>query len=100
MTEFVTVWLVELFHNDKSEGWWVGPPKGEGGWRTENAWAAKRYTETEAKAVAAALDYFPAPHRWSHWVATEHVFYGNDYVRPTSPVALAEPLKHYRKGRS
>lgn len=79
-----SVWLVELFHEGKSDGFWVGPPKDEGGWRTQNAWAAKRYTENEAKAVAAALDYFPAPFRWSHWVATEHIFRGLDYVRAAS----------------
>jgi hypothetical protein len=77
-TERRTVWLVELFHEGKSEGWWVGTPKDSGGWRTENAWAAKQYTESEARAVAAALDYFPAPSRWSHWVAMEHIFDGVD----------------------
>src|SRR5689334_9770101 len=73
-----TVWLVESFHNGKSDGYWAGVPKSEGGWLTENAWAAKQYTESEAKAVADALDYFPTPFRWSHWVATEHVFIGVD----------------------
>lgn len=77
-------WLVELFHEGKSEGFWTGCAKGEGGWRTENAWAAKQYSENEAKAVAAALDYFPSPFRWSHWVATEHIFMGVDtYIRRT-----------------
>lgn len=83
MDERRTVWLVESFHENKSDGWWTGCHKDYGGWRTENAWAAKQYTEQEAKAVAAALDYFPTPFRWSHWVATEHIFIGIDtYVRP------------------
>ena len=61
-----TVWLVELFSpKNKSEGWWRQPSKEQGGWRTDNAWAAKEYTESEAKAVASALDYFPTPFKWS-----------------------------------
>lgn len=88
---FRTVWLVEAFHEGKSDGYWIGTPKDNGGWRTENAWAAKQYTESEAKAVAAALDYFPTPFKWSHWVATEHVFSGvDDYVH-AGPLA-AQPV--------
>jgi len=78
MTKRKTVWLVEMFGPDgKSEGWWTAPPKESGGWRTENAWAAKEYTQREAESVAAALDYFSAPFRWAHWRATEHVFIKN-----------------------
>ena len=88
MTEFRTVWLVEAFHEGKSDGYWTGATKDSGGWRTENAWAAKQYTESEAKAVAAALDYFPTPFRWSHWVATEHCFEGIDnYVHSGAAIA-------------
>jgi hypothetical protein len=95
-----TEWLVELFHEGKSEGYWTGPTKDRGGWRTDNAWAAKQYTESEAKAVAAALDYFHAPFRWSHWVATEHIFRGvDDHIRPaapsTSPLELAERAREW-----
>lgn len=67
-------WLVESVIDGKSNGWWSQPTKGVGGWLTTNAWEAKRYTEAEAKAVAVALDYFPAPSGYFHWVATEHVF--------------------------
>lgn len=101
-----TVWLVELFHHGKSEGYWRAPVKEDGGWRTDNAWAAKQYTESEAKAVAAALDYFPSPNRWSHWVATEHIFEGVDtHIRAASeqPSAALDTLKlasaHFRRWR-
>lgn len=90
-----TEWLVELFHEGKSEGYWTATHKDHGGWRTENAWAARQYTESEAKAVAAALDYFPTPNRWSHWVATEHIFTGYDqYIRR----ADTQPKEEYERG--
>lgn len=87
------VWLVESFIDGKSDGWWTGAPKGEGGWRTENSWAAKQYTESEARAVATALDYFPTPFRWSHWVATEHIFIGDNFSRPVEESDRNEIVK-------
>jgi hypothetical protein len=66
-------WLVESVIDGKSEGWWAQPPKGIGGWLTEDPRLARRYTKSEAECVAAALSYFPTPFRWSNWVATEHV---------------------------
>lgn len=92
-----TVWLVEAFHEGKSEGYWRAPTKGEGGWRTDNAWAAKQYTESEAKEVAAALDYFPSPFRWSHWVATEHIFDGIDnHIREVKASPDVRPVNYER----
>jgi hypothetical protein len=70
----IAEWFVELTHKGKCEGWWTGVSKEFGGWLTIDPNSAKRYSEAEAKAVAAALDYFPTPHRWSHWIATEHIF--------------------------
>jgi hypothetical protein len=72
-----TFWLVESRPMDKFDGWWTCPQKGMGGWLTANALEAKRYTESEARAVAEALSYFPAPFRWSKWVATEHSIMGD-----------------------
>jgi hypothetical protein len=67
-------WFVESVFSGKYEGWYAAPPNGVGGWLTTDPLKAKRYTEAEARAVAQALTYFHAPHRWSNWVATEHVF--------------------------
>lgn len=69
-----SVWFVESVIDGKFDGWWSQPPKGIGGWLTQDPEQAKRYTKTEAEAVAAALSYFPTPFRWSNWVATEHIF--------------------------
>jgi hypothetical protein len=96
--ESETVWLVELFHQNKSEGWWAAPPKDCGGWLTHNAWAAKRYTESEAKAVAAALGYFPSPSRWSIWYATEHVFIKGEYSRRAEPLTEPAPAPEQPAG--
>lgn len=70
----MSVWFVESRVNGEFDGWFAAPPKGVGGWRTDDPLKAKQYTEAEAKAVASALDYFPTPFTFSHWIATEHEF--------------------------
>jgi hypothetical protein len=74
------VWFVESRIDGKFDGWFTAVPKGTGGWLTSNPLQAKGYTEAEARAVAQALDYFPAPFTFSHWIATEHVFLGQREV--------------------
>ena len=71
-------WFVESVPLGNFEGWWAGPPKGEGGWLTTDPLKAKQYTKAEAVAVAEAMSYFPTPFRWSAWIATEHVFMTSD----------------------
>jgi hypothetical protein len=70
-------WLVECAPLGVFEGWWTMPKRGMGGWITTDPNQAKKYTESEARAVAEALSYFPTPFRWSEWKAAEHIFVDN-----------------------
>ena len=79
-------WFVESVTCGKFEGWWAGPPRGEGGWLTTDPLKAQQYTQAEAVAVAEALSYFPSPFRWSAWVATEHIFTAE--AKPEAPAEL------------
>lgn len=67
-------WFVEAIMDGNGEGWYTAPKEGVGGWITTNPLEAKRYTRSEAIAVAQALSYFHVPFRWSKWRATEHAF--------------------------
>jgi len=84
-----SAWFVESVIDGKFEGWWTAPPKDQSGWLTTDPLKAKRYTKPEAEAVAAALNYFPKPLRWSNWIATEHLFM--DGVEQSSPSSDTEP---------
>jgi len=67
-------WLVESRIDGKFDGWFAAPAFGVGGWNTSDPNEAKRYTQSEAEAVAHALTYFHAPFNYSNWIATEHMW--------------------------